>query len=180
MVIGDTNMEHEIHTSVCDPDSEWFFRPALRGHGVPFRRISSKRSAYSRHTSQDGDTITIPAGNFTWGVIGVHITKALTIQGAGQGTTNITVTAIPTITLTKTVNGPIRVQQLSFTGSVADQMPNFIAIDGPWPSGKPVIFENVTFNAHGNTMVGVLTPGGVIFSHIAFVGGGTTRFSGEK
>ena len=44
MVIGDTNMEHEIHTSVCDPDSEQFFRPALRGHGLPFRRISSKRA----------------------------------------------------------------------------------------------------------------------------------------
>ena len=30
MLIADTNMEHEIHTSVCDPDSEQFFRPALR------------------------------------------------------------------------------------------------------------------------------------------------------
>src|SRR4029077_12048424 len=50
MVIGDTNMDHEIHTSVCDPDSEQFFRPALRGHRLPFRRISSKRSAYPRYT----------------------------------------------------------------------------------------------------------------------------------
>jgi hypothetical protein len=51
MAIGsDTNMAHEIHTSVCDPDSEQFFRRALRGHGLPFRRISNKRSAYSRHT----------------------------------------------------------------------------------------------------------------------------------
>ena len=50
-VARDTNVAHEIHTSVCDPDSEQFFRPALRGHGLPFRRISSKRSAYSRHTS---------------------------------------------------------------------------------------------------------------------------------
>ena len=25
MVIGDTNVDHEIHTSICDPDSEQFF-----------------------------------------------------------------------------------------------------------------------------------------------------------
>ena len=132
----------------------------------------SAASVQQIHNTQahDGDTITIPAGNFTWGANGVHVTKALTIQGSGQGTTNITVTATPTITLTKTVNGPIRVQQLSFTGVVGRQMPNFIAIDGPWPSGNPVIFENITFNAHGSVMVGVLSPGGVIFSHIAFVG----------
>ena len=148
-----------------------FFAP--RCEATVYHSDGSAASVQQIHNTQahDGDTITIPAGNFTWGGNGVHITKAITIQGAGQGTTNITVTAIPTITLTKTVNGPIRVQQLSFTGGGPDQMPNFIAIDGPWPSGKPVIFENVTFNAHGNTMMGVLTPGGVIFSHIAFVGG---------
>lgn len=47
MVIGDTNVEHEIHTSVCDPDSEQFFRLCYR---LPFRRISNKRAVYSRHT----------------------------------------------------------------------------------------------------------------------------------
>ena len=147
-----------------------FFAP--RCGATVYHSDGSAASVQQIHNAQaqNGDTITIPAGNFTWGANGVHVTKALTIQGAGQGTTNITVTATPTITLTKTVNGPIRVQQLSFTGSGGGQMPHFIAINGPWPNGKPVIFENVTFNAHGSTMVGVLSPGGVIFSHIAFVG----------
>jgi hypothetical protein len=147
-----------------------FFAP--RCGATVYHSDGSAASVQQIHNRQvhDGDTITIPAGNFTWGADSVHVTKALTIQGAGQGTTNITVTATPTITLTKTVNGPIRVQQLSFTGSGGGQMPHFIAINGPWPNGKPVIFENVTFNAHRSTMVGVLSPGGVIFSHIAFVG----------
>ena len=147
-----------------------FFAP--RCGATVYHSDGSAASVQQIHNTQahDGDTITIPSGNFTWGANSVHVTKALTIQGAGQGTTNITLTATPTITLSKTVNGPIRVQQLSFTGTGGGQMPNFIAIDGPWPRGKPAIFENVTFNAHGRTMVGVLSPGGVIFSRIAFVG----------
>ena len=84
MVIGDTNMEHEIHTSVCDPDSEQFFRPW--GHGLPFRRISSKRSAYSRHTGYRWRYHHAPCGD-------VHmdnpraISKAIILQGAGVGQT---------------------------------------------------------------------------------------------
>src|SRR5437667_11878146 len=36
--------------------------------------------------AQNGDTITLPAGTFTWST-GVNITKAITLQGAGVGVT---------------------------------------------------------------------------------------------
>ena len=39
-------------------------------------------------SAADGDTVTIPAGTFTW-TRGVHITKAITLQGAGIGNTII-------------------------------------------------------------------------------------------
>ena len=38
--------------------------------------------------AQNGDTITIPAGTFTWST-GITITKAITLQGAGVGSTII-------------------------------------------------------------------------------------------
>jgi len=36
--------------------------------------------------AHDGDTITLPAGMFTW-TSGVHLTKGITLQGAGVGIT---------------------------------------------------------------------------------------------
>ena len=37
------------------------------------------------NTAQDGDTITLPSGTFTWAT-GVTITKIITLQGQGTGT----------------------------------------------------------------------------------------------
>ena len=50
---------------------------------------SSTNIQYIHDTlAQNGDTITLPAGTFTW-TTGVTISKAITIQGAGIGTTII-------------------------------------------------------------------------------------------
>src|ERR1700756_1321290 len=38
--------------------------------------------------AQNGDTITLPAGTFVW-TTGVSLTKAITLQGQGAGTTII-------------------------------------------------------------------------------------------
>lgn len=42
-------------------------------------------------SANDGDTVTIPAGNFTWGdnASRLYLTKAITLAGAGQGSTTI-------------------------------------------------------------------------------------------
>jgi hypothetical protein len=42
-------------------------------------------------TASDGDIVLIPAGNCTWGENGTYLSvnKKITLQGAGQGQTNI-------------------------------------------------------------------------------------------
>ena len=122
------------------------------------------------NSASAGQTVSVPAGNCTWGSNSVAINKAITLNGAGQGVTNILVNSNPSVNITKQTGGPTRIKNLSFTGTSANVVPHFIAVGGPWPNGQPVIFQNVTFNANGGTMVDVGTPGGAIFSHIAFVG----------
>jgi hypothetical protein len=52
----------------------------------------SAANVQSLHNSaQNGDTIVLPAGNFNWNKQ-ISITKAITLQGAGSGATNITST----------------------------------------------------------------------------------------
>ena len=120
-----------------------------------------------------GQTVNVPAcagGLITWGLNSVTIAKAITLNGAGQGVTNITLNAISSVNITKQTTGPTRIQNISFTGTNNNTFPHFIHIGGPWPNGQPVIFQNVTFNAFSGSMVGAQTPGGVIFSHIHFIG----------
>jgi hypothetical protein len=40
------------------------------------------------NSARDGDTVTIPAGSFTW-ARGISISKGITLQGAGEGVTTI-------------------------------------------------------------------------------------------
>ena len=47
---------------------------------------SSVQAIHDAQTTRDGDTITIPGGTFTWATQ-VHITKNITIEGAGQDVT---------------------------------------------------------------------------------------------
>jgi hypothetical protein len=48
----------------------------------------SVQAIHDAMTTHDGDTITIPTGSFTWRT-GVHITKSITLEGAGIGFTII-------------------------------------------------------------------------------------------
>ena len=79
---ADTNVAHEIRSSFCDPDSERFFRPAA---GTVYHSDGSAANVQALHNAAlDGDTITLPAGTFTWS-IPVTISKAIKIQGEGSG-----------------------------------------------------------------------------------------------
>ena len=42
-----TKAEHEIRGSVCDRDFDRLFRPALRGHGLPFRRVGGECASFA-------------------------------------------------------------------------------------------------------------------------------------
>jgi hypothetical protein len=119
----------------------------------------------------DGDTITVPAGNFSWGQNGVHITKAITLQGAGVGITNITLSGHPVLTITKNAFGIVRVRDITFlaTGG-AGTLPDPILLNGTWPGGQPIIFYNVGVTLNGASMISCDIAGGAIFSHITFNG----------
>jgi hypothetical protein len=58
-------------------------------NGATYSSNGSVADIQSKHNSAaDGDTITIPAGTFTWSVQ-LNITKAITLQGSGVGNTII-------------------------------------------------------------------------------------------
>lgn len=118
-----------------------------------------------------GDTINVSAGSVSWGTGAlVTLNKAITLNGAGIGVTNINMTAHPSFTITKQASGIIRIQNMSFSGVGPETVPHFVTVNGPWPTGDPVIFQNIGVNVQGASMFDVFVAGGVIFSHIAFVG----------
>lgn len=61
-------------------------------------------------SASDGDTVSIPTGNCTWtGSVTVPNTKGLILQGAGAGSTNITVAGNTLYLVTSSARQPIRV-----------------------------------------------------------------------
>jgi hypothetical protein len=72
------------------PQAEKALREAAALPTAILASDGSAQSVQAKHDqANDGDTITIPAGNFTWS-IKVIITKSITIQGAGKDATTIT------------------------------------------------------------------------------------------
>ena len=62
---------------------------ALRCGATVYHSDGSAASVQGLHNAVlNGDTITLPAGTFTW-ASGVNITKAITLRGAGVGVTII-------------------------------------------------------------------------------------------
>lgn len=128
-----------------------------------------------------GSTVTVPAGNCTWSTASpVNIAKNITLNGAGQGVTNITLSGSASMDITKQVAGPIRIQNLSFNCSTK-VVPHVVTARGPWPTGQPIIFRNITFNMNGCDFMTAFTPGGIIFANFTFNAGviGDTLYTGK-
>lgn len=121
-------------------------------------------------TATASQTVNVPAGNCSWTLNGVTLNKAITLNGAGQGVTNITMTAHPSFIITRQASGITRIQNMSYSGVGPEQSTHFVQINGPWPTGDPVIFQNIGINVNGASMFQQTIAGGVIYSHIAFVG----------
>jgi len=121
------------------------------------------------NTATTGQTVNIPAGNCAWGLNGVTLNKGIIVSGAGIGVTNITVTAHPTFNITKQAANIVRIKNLTILAATgANTLPHPITINGPWPTGQPVIFQNVDFQVNNDTPIDNFVAGGVIFSHISF------------
>ncbi len=118
----------------------------------------------------NGDTITIPSGSFTW-ITTLHITKGITLMGAGLGVTNITLSGHPILWVTKNATNVTRVQDMSFsvTGG-AGTLPDPILLDGTWPTGQPIIFQRIGVTLNGASLISCDVCGGVVFSNINFSG----------
>ncbi len=151
----------------------WFLSVVITAQATTWTTNGQASDVQAKHAqASNGDTITIPSGNFTWPLNGVYITKGITLSGAGVGTSNVTLSgAHPGLRITKNATGIIKVQNMTFiaTGG-AGTLPDPILLDGTWPSGQPIIFSNVGITLSGESMVSCNLAGGVIFSHITFTG----------
>jgi hypothetical protein len=113
-----------------------------------------------------GGTVNVPSGNCSWS--GLSVNKAVTLQGAGTGKTNITLSG--NNTFTKAAAGVIRIQGFSFSVSGGGNANQPFTIGGSWKSAQPIIFQNDAFTTNGSGLFRIGVPGGVIFSHNTFSG----------
>jgi hypothetical protein len=116
----------------------------------------------------DGDTVTVPAGGCTW--TSIAIVHAIIFQGAGSGALTVTLNSNPSFTITKQTGGMVKVQGFTFTASNNNNLPHPIVVQGPWPTGQPVLFAHNAFVLNGASMMDILVAGGVILSHNTFNG----------
>lgn len=118
-----------------------------------------------------GDTVTVPAGTCSWS--GLNIAKAITLQGAGVGQTNIQLTGSVNFTKQSAV---MRVAGFSFSVSGGGDANKPLAINGSWLGAQPIVFANNAFTVSGSGLFRINVAGGVIFSHDSFKGGWDDSF----
>ena len=123
------------------------------------------------NSASAGQTVDVPAGSCSWPGNSVNLKKAITLQGAGAGVTNITLTADPSFVVAKQASGVTRITGFTFSNSNNTTFPDAINVQGTWPGGQPVIFQNNSFVMNNSRMLGLTVAGGVIISHNTFTGG---------
>jgi hypothetical protein len=132
------------------------------------------------NSASAGQTVTVPAGSCSW--TNVTLNKAITLNGSGQGVTTISLDGGGSgiWTITKQTGGVTRIHNFTFTVTLNMMAPHAVVVNGPWPTGEPVIFENDTITLNASDFMTAETAGGVIFSHITFNGTwGSTLYTGK-
>ena len=124
------------------------------------------------NSASAGDTVTVPAGTCSWS--GLSLNKAISLQGAGIGTTNITVTGNNTIT--KQAAGIIRMANFSFSISGSGTTNVGFTVGGSWKNGQPIVIQNNAFSVSNSSLFVINVAGGVIVSHNTFTGGWNDSF----
>jgi hypothetical protein len=124
------------------------------------------------NSASSGDTVTVPAGNCSWS--GLSVAKAITLQGAGVGQTNISLNG--TTTFTKQSAGVMRITGFSFSVSGGGDANKPLMINGSWLGAQPIVFANNSFNVSGSGLFRINVPGGVIFTQDKFTGGWDDSF----
>ena len=147
----------------------FFFITEVHARTISAASCSGTDVQTAINSAATGDTVSVPAGNCSW--TSVTLAKAITFQGAGQGSTNINVGGgNPVFTITKQSSGATRIQNFTFSASNNNNLPHPIVVQGSWLNAQAVIFQDDTFTLNAATMLDVTVAGGVIFSHITFNG----------
>lgn len=111
-----------------------------------------------------GDTVTVPAGSCSWS--GLTISKAIHLQGAGTGVTNITITGNNTVN--KQSAGVTRISKFTFIKSGGGNSSKGWTVGGNWTTEEPVIFEQNVFTLSSSGLFLVTVAGGVILANNSF------------
>ncbi len=119
-----------------------------------------------------GDTVIVPSGNCSWSGLGLN--KAITLQGAGVGKTNITLTG--NNNLNKSAAGVTRVSGFSFSISGGGNANKGFTVGGSWRSAQPIVIENNSFTVSGSGLFVITVSGGVIIANNSFTGGWDDSF----
>lgn len=118
------------------------------------------------NSAQAGDTVVVPPGSCSWA--GLTVAKAVSLNGAGIGLTNITLTG--NNTFTKSSAGVMRIKGFSFSVTGGGDANKPMQVGGSWQSAQPIVFQNNAFTVNGSGLFRINIPGGVIFSHNTFNG----------
>ena len=129
------------------------------------------------NNSSSGDTITCPAGNWSWS--DVNITKNITLQGAGIGSTIISLSNLAALESPSSYTGAFRITGFTFKGTSG-------SANGDWDFGMVridnghgfridhnefQIYSN-TCNGTGGNGIGVWHDSAGLIDHNRFVPGG--------
>ena len=110
--------------------------------------------------------MTVPAGSCS--LSGFSLSKAVTLQGAGIGLTNITLTGNNNVT--KSAAGVTRIKGFSFSIAGGGNANKGFTIQGSWKSAQPIVFQNNAFTTNGSALFLVAVPGGLIVANNSFTG----------
>src|SRR5438552_681888 len=140
---------------------------ASRGWATVYPSDGTAASVQSIHdnSAYDGDTITLPAGTFTWST-GVNITKAITLQGNGIGSTIIKDnygSSSPLISVTLVPNKVTRVTGIELQdGGGSNKLGGEITVTGTNTDSRMVRIDHLKFNDPNGMAVVTKTVLGVI------------------
>lgn len=110
-----------------------------------------------------GDTINVSAGSATWTAIAIN--KAVTLNGAGTGSTTITLAGNSSIA--KQAAGVTRIKNFTFVRNTEGNNSYAFYITGAW-TARPVIFQNNAVTMSNAGFFRVEVSGGFIVANNSF------------
>jgi hypothetical protein len=128
----------------------WSGFPALRCGATTYQSDGSAASVQGLHNAiLSGDTITLPAGTFTW-TTRVNLNKAITLQGAGVGATivrDVVQSGGSLISWTLAAGRPSRMTGIEFQdGGRASITPGILFVSGSNTNGSTFRMDHCKLN----------------------------------